>query len=367
MRTLQRYIAGSFLSTFLIALLVLSFVMSVGLMFKATAYIAAGASAALVGRFLWSGFPGTLSLSIPIAALVSALLVFGRLSSDSEISAMRACGVRLVDLMRMPVLLAALLSMLCLHINGTIAPDSAYARRNVRHQVGAADLLAVIQPGRWIDDFPGVTFFVGSREGSTLRDLRILETLRSGALREIKAAEATITEGDDGKVRLDMLQVTVDPVQEDRPGVAHMDRATPVIADRADHQGAPRLAHRIKDRHSVDLLREVLTARHFVAEPRHEKTVIDLSQARTELSNRTVLALACLCFVALGVPLGIKTHRRESSIGIVLCLAVTTAFYLFLIAAESLSSFAHWNPHRIAWIPVLICLGLVGALVVRNP
>ncbi len=366
MRTLQRYIAGSFLSTFLAALLILSFVMSVGLMFKATAYIAAGASAALVARFLWSGFPGTLSLSIPIAALVSALLVFGRLSSDSEISAMRACGVRLVDLMRMPVLLAALLSMLCLHINGTVAPDSAYARRDVRHQVGAADLLAVIQPGRWIDEFPGVTFFVGSRDGSRLHDLRILETLRSGALREIKAAEALVSE-EGGTVRLEMFQVTVDPVQEDRPGVGHAERAVRIIADRTARQGAPRATRRIKDRHSEDLLREVLAARYLDPGLRHEKARMDLSQARTELSNRTVLALACFCFVALGVPLGIKTHRRESSVGMVLCLVVTASFYLFIVAAESLSRHAHWHPHRIAWIPVLLCLGLVGTLVAKNP
>lgn len=366
MKTLHRYIAGSFLTTFLMALLVLSFVMSVGLLFKATAYIAAGASVGLVARFLWSGFPGTLSLSIPIAALVSALLVFGRLSSDSEISAMRACGVPLAAIMRMPALLSVLFSLVCLHLNGTVAPDSSYARKSIRRLVGAADLLAVIQPGKFIEEFPGIRFFVGARDGSELSDVRILETTRSFKTREIKAQRAIVT-SEGGKVRLEMFNVTVDPVYEDRPGIGHAERAVRILSDEPDKSrpGAPQ--RRIKDRQSEDLLVDVLVARDAPPDPENRLGVMELSQVRTELSKRTVMALACLCFVVVGVPLGIKAHRRESAVGVVLALAIAAGFFLFLIAAESLAKYPGLAPHWIACFPVVACAVIAAVLVRRNP
>lgn len=367
LKTLHSYIAGSFLTTFAMALLVLSFVMSVGLLFKATEYIAAGASGQLVARFLWSGFPGTLSLSIPIAALVSALLVFGRLSSDSEISAMRACGIRLVDIMRMPVLLAALLTLLCLHLNASVAPNSSYARKSIRYLVKASDLLTLIQPGRFVDDFPGYRFYVGSREGSELREVRILETMRSGRVREIKAQRALVSE-EKGRIRLEMFNVTMDPLQDDRPGVGHAERAVRMVGDLQQDPSKPVVVkRRVKDQLSGDLLTQILTARLVPPSPEDEQACQSLSQVRTEYHKRIAMSLACLCFVALGIPLGIKAHRRESSAGIILCLAITAGFYLMLIASESLGRYPLFLPHLLAWLPVGVCAGFATFLVAKNP
>lgn len=366
MKTIHQYIAGSFAATFLLALLVLSFVMSVGLLFKVTEYLAAGAPLALVMGFLWSGFPGTLSLSVPIAALVSALLVFGRLSSDGEISAMRACGIRLFDIMRMPLAVATLLTVLCLHINGTVSPDSAYARRSIRYRVKASDLLTLIQPGKFVDDFPGYRLYVAGREGEELRDLRILETLKSGALREIKAQRALLSE-EAGRVRLEMFQVAMDPVQEDRPGAGTAERMVLLVGEQRDAAQPIRLNRRTKDRLSSDLLATLATARAAPPAPADQEAWRELSRVRTEFHKRVVLALACLCFVSLGVPLGIQRHRRQSSSGVVLCLAITACFYLFLIGAESLAGYPACLPHLWPWIPVLACFGLAAGLVARNP
>jgi len=365
MKTIHRYIAGNFLTTFLMALLVLCFVMSVGLLFKATAYIAAGASLGLVGRFLWSGFPGTLSVSIPIAALASVLLVFGRLSSDSEISAMRACGIPLRSIMRMPLLLSVLLSLVCLHINGTVAPESAYARKSIRRLVGVADLLAVIQPGKFIDEFPGIKFFVGARRDSVLQDVRIIETTRSLQTREIKALSANVSTTEDGKIHLEMFNVTVDPISEDNPSTGYAERAVRILNTKID-RSQPNLPQqrRIKDRLSEDLLADVI-ATHS-APPAADDLLgrMELSQIQTELSKRTVMALACYCLVIIGIPLGIKTHRRESAVGVVLSLAIAASFFLFMIASESLARYPALQPHWIAWIPVVGCL-VIGHSMMR--
>ena len=47
--------------------------------------------------------PGVLTFSIPMAVLLGILICFGRLSADSEITAMRSSGVAVKDLL-LPVI-----------------------------------------------------------------------------------------------------------------------------------------------------------------------------------------------------------------------------------------------------------------------
>ena len=57
-----------------------------------------------------------------------------------------------------------------------------------------------------------------------------------------------------------------------------------------------------------------------------------------ELNKRLALSLSCLTFVLLGIPLGVKAHRKESSIGVAMGLFLVFNFYLFIVVAESLKS-----------------------------
>lgn len=473
MRILHRYIFTNLISTFVMALLVLSFVMMVGLLFKATAYIASGASLANVLRFLGLGFPGTLSLSIPIAALVSTMLVFGRLSSDSEISAMRACGVSMRRIMLTPFLLGFVLSAICFYITGVVSPNSAYARRTIRRIVKTTDVLAVLEPGKSIAGIPGMpsdtSVFVRERDGDLLLDVRIQEPLKSGVIRDIKAKEARVVQQTNGTVRLEMRDVTMTPFSERIPTAGWTESLDRTIGDALpDPEKLPE--RRIKDLVSTQLerrririherldesyqkLREnranlqenadefadatnalaqavadtdlflthdpgfaefafsLTNAETAVIDPDTKAYVLppirpeegdsltnrflvafqgrldyerkasnlarsrqnllhrdqllvdsieedreDISKMRTEAVNRIVLALASLCFIAVAVPYGLKSSRRESSIGTAVCIGICAFYNLVLITTESLAKHASFYPHVLAWIPVVLCV-----------
>src|SRR4029079_11694691 len=51
--------------------------------------------------------------TIPMALLLAILLAFGRLSGDSEITAMKSCGVSLYELLPSPLIFAFLASVAC--------------------------------------------------------------------------------------------------------------------------------------------------------------------------------------------------------------------------------------------------------------
>lgn len=376
MKTLHRYILSNFLVTFAAAVAVLSFVMTVGLLFGSMKYIARGMSPALVAEFLLRNLPGTLSYSVPVASLVASLLVFSRLSSDSEISAMRACGVPLVKIMRTPVLLSLFLSAVCFWINGNVSPEAAMLRSERRHKFKFTDITALLEPGSWTSAGK-YEIYVSRRNAGTLLDLRVNETLESGALREIRASSAIVATNAAGVASLEMEDVTIDPIREDRPGI--MRAATwslPLSAisgsgagadDPAARASAGRtepIKRRTKDQHTWELARDVAVARFHP--PADEAGARDISRAKAEIAVRATLAAACTCFVLVGIPLGIQSHRRESSAGLALSLAVAGAFYFFCITGESLAKNPAFHAHWIVVAPVVACLALSAVLSKRQ-
>ena len=85
-----------------------------------------------------------------------------------------------------------------------------------------------------------------------------------------------------------------------------------------------------------------------------------------EVNKRLALALSCFSFALLGIPLGIRSHRRESSIGIGLALVLLFVFYLFIIVADAMVDRPEWRPDLIPWIPVLGSQLLGALLLYKN-
>ncbi len=91
-----------------------------------------------------------------------------------------------------------------------------------------------------------------------------------------------------------------------------------------------------------------------------------LSITRTEYNLRLVYALASICFVLVGVPLGIRTHRKESTIGMAVSLAVALVFYLCVILMQSLDKVDAARPYVLLWLPVAACGVLAAYLIPKN-
>ena len=354
MRILPNYIARNFITTLIVALLVLNFVMSVGLLFKVMRLFARGMSLGLVWDFIRAGMPGTLSYSIPISILVSSLLVFGRLSTDSEISAMRASGISVWQIMRVPLIISVLLASVCLHINNDISPQGTYILLSMRSKMKITDVSAIIQPGIYTE-LSGHSVYVGTFATNTVTDLRIKENA-GNFVREITARTAYLIQTND-TIILDMRDVMFNPAIEPGSGNATAARVQYPLNSRDDdgRGGAEKeRRRRPKDKFTWMLIRDLATARDNP--PESAKGVEDLGRVRVSFAIRLVFTLSCVCFAMIGIPLGVKSHRRESSLNMVLCLALTGFFYLVGIFAESLAKRPQYHAHYFVWIPVAVCL-----------
>ena len=385
MKTLERYVFGAFLSSFFLAFLVLSFVLTVGLMVQIVRYMLQGIPVDLVGRFAFVSFPETLQWTIPLALLVASVLVFSRLSADSEIAAMRACGVNLLTVMRAPLLFALFCTMMGLFVNNEIVPRGHQIRRDLARRISVGAGLELLEPGRVIDDFPKVKIYFEEKEGNWLRDLIVLDFSNPRIDRMITASKALVTsEGRD--VVLDLHGMSVDPLDENNPGMARATRFQYRVKDAFKDRTYKR---REKDFRFFEILSEIRLAKADVRDPQaaaerraregrakgavakelklvKKSLKSQLSNLRTEFQKRLVFAFASICFVLVGVPLGIRAQRRESSIGIAIALVTALGYYLVVILMTSLEKNYAVRPDLLIWLPVVLCAALASYLIPKN-
>ncbi len=387
MKTIERYVFSSFLSSFVLSFLVLTFVVTVFLMVQIVGLILDGVSASLVGRFAFVSFPETLQLTFPLALMVSSLLVFSRLSSDSEIAAMRACGINLLTVVKWPVLFALLCTLVGAWANQEITPRGHELRRRLKSKVSVGTGLEVLKPGLWIDDFPKVKFYFRHKEGNWLYDLHVKDFSNENFIRTIQASKALVTsEGTD--VAFDLYDMKVDPVDESRPGMARVMRYRYVMKNVLKDS---RYNKKTKDFRCRELLEkigektdEILAMEKSVASMRasspsetdaemlasSEKNLRFLlekrSEYRFEMSKRIVFPFASICLVLIGIPLGIRTQRKESYAGWLVAAAVTVGYYLTVMLGISLEDVYWLHPECLIWLPVFACFGLAAHFIRKN-
>ena len=355
----------------MLAFLVLSFVLTIGILVQIVSYIMDGVPMSLVGEFSMVSLPETLQWSMPLALLVSSVLVFSRLSADSEISAMRSCGINLLSVMKWPVLFALGCTLLGFWVNNEIVPRGHEVRRTLKTKVSVRTGLSVLEPGRVIDDFPKVQLYFGKKEGNWLYDLVVLDYSNPKVDRMVTADKALVSQsGSD--ISLELYHMTVDPVDEKHQTMARANRFVYTMKDVVRNSEYDR---RPKDYRLFEMLQ--LIRRHaaaVAAMPSEGKANVirrdlankELSGLKVELNKRFVFAMASICFVLVGIPLGIRSQRKESTVGMAISLAVSLGFYVLVILTLSAEEMYWIHPEFVIWLPVALCLALAAKFVRKH-
>ncbi|MBO7721255.1 MAG: LptF/LptG family permease [Kiritimatiellae bacterium] len=371
MKTIERDVFGSFLSSFVLAFLVLSFVLTIGLLVQIVGFIMDGVPMSLVGEFCLVSLPETLQWSMPLSLLVSSVLVFSRLSADSEISAMRACGINILSVMKWPVLFGALCTLLGFWVNNEIVPRGHEVRRTLKAKVSVKTGLSVLEPGRIIDDFPKVKMYFGRKSGNWVYDLAVLDYSNPKVDRLITADKALVRQNG-ADIDFELYHMTVDPVDEKRMTMA---RANRFVYSMKNVIKDSEYTKRVKDYRFFETLERIRGMADFAAkvkgggkmdQKRRDMVMRELSCHRVELNKRFVFAMASICFVLIGAPLGIRSQRRESTVGMAISLAVSLGYYVIVILMLSCEEMYGIHPECLIWLPVAVCLALAARLIRRH-
>ena len=311
-------------------------------------------SLTVVLKMLGLLIPWVLVYALPLGFLAALLLVFGRISADNELVAMRTGGVGLFSLVLPVLLLALFLCGLMAWINTDLSPRCRVAWKSLaRGSIeNPADLLL---PGRYIRQFPGGTIYIGGKNGDELEDVLLYKYEGSDLRDQIHANSATV-ELDPGSLELRLQLSGVDWYYRlDGGSATNATNATPewgtMLMDESFHTN--RLGSLEKFVEQPDL--SDMTFSQLREELRLVRAAGELDGPIVfHLHRQVAVSFVCFAFGLVGIPLGIRAHRRETTVGLALALVMAVAYFGVQMVAQSMETSPGAYPHLIVWLPNLV-------------
>lgn len=377
MKTLHRYVARQVLTTLAMTVAVFTGLFLIVNVLKEILPLLLNPQVPLVNvlQAVAMLLPFGLVFALPMGLLTATLLVFGRLSADQELTAVRAGGVSLLALVT-PVLWIGLIAAgVSAFATLELAPRSRIAFKRMSYELGLARPTALLVEQRYITEFTGWTIYIGRRRGEAeFENVLLYQSRQDQLTQRINARRARVTS--DPATRQVIFQLfdaevftksIVNVVAEPGPAAPAASSAPPewsmVFFDEAppvrlDVSGAQPVGDQPK-------LNE-MTALELLAERAgHQRRGIDATPVLVNLHRQVSFSFACVSFTLIGIPLGLRGHRRETSFGIAAALLLTAVYYSFIILGQSWETRPQMFPHLIVWIPNFLFQGIGAWLLWR--
>ncbi len=397
-RIFDRYLGRQILVSTGFAVAVLSVVLVLGQIFKKLLdkLVEGTLPPEAILKFIGYSFPWSLSFTVPWGILTAVLLVFGRLSADNELIALRMSGQSLRRICAPVFVIALLASALCLWINTTVAPHSFSEIRRTTQQTVLKDPKALFRPDTLVDELTGFFIFAEAQEGEKMKNLQVIQLQPNRSSDRARPAtyffsrEAEIESGNVEKTRELMLNMRDNfMLVRNWPAEASVEELRAMDPDalaaynerlREANKGVPEVSPAGTESSSLP----VSLQKMFEKNARMRVDGMSMSQLMAGLRNRAELAvdgsipptysgmltelnrrlsfsLACFVLAFVAIPFGITAQRRETSAGFVLSLIVGITYFALIMLGGLWQDSPDKYPHLWVWLPNVI-FGILGTV-----
>ncbi len=411
-KTIDKYIFRELLTPFFYSLLVLTMIFLVNFIIRAMDRILGkGLSFFVILEYIALNLAWILALAIPLSVLVAVLLAYGRLATDHEVTAMRSGGISLPRIMAPALVFSIFVGSFTFYFNTSILPDVNHRARLLGSDIYRKRPDMDIVPGYFIDDLPDYNIRVNEVTEDGLKGVIIFS--KSDQREQVSIfAESGRTETVGGQIIFTLYNgekhlLDLDKLDDYQREYFDSTRLTVKVnnlelkrresAVRGDREMTPTMMYKRIDENKgryqrtidrmlnirvnsplfdgdsiVDIVAVMDTIQRF---PVPHKAAIN---AQTRLWNRTIdklesqerllnsymkqvnkylveihkkyaMAVTCLVFVLVGVPLGIMTRKSSGTIGV--AIGMFFIYWAALIAGEELADRRMVDPVLAMWAP----------------
>lgn len=330
----------------------------------------------------WEGFelvglliPGVLPYALPLGLLTGVLIAFGRMSSQQELTAMKASGRSLGRIARPALLLAGGLALLSAWLNLEIAPSANTEYRRLLLGSAKDNPASVIVPGKLNRQFPGMVIRAAERDGEVLRDFWLWSVDERGRLTQtVHAREARLAPGvnsaGQGILRVNLTDARLEKRQ---PGDETF--ASPSSFIQARTTSLEFAASGIfKDGENFQRkLRWLTTSELLDAADKGWQVAPDATRkekeqgqmlAMTQLMSHLASAFSVFSLAFLAVPLAVRVGRSETFVNATIALGVALSYYLLTSMAAYVKD-PDLRPDLLIWLPNVVVVILAWTLLRR--
>jgi len=303
-----------------------------------------------IAKLLAYRLPAFLVVTFPISLLASSELAIGRLSTDGEITAMRAGGISLRRIM-IPFLVAALaISILAFIINDYIVPEANHISQNIIREIVLKKGPPHIRRNVFFRDAENRYFYINrfDEKNMIMQDIMVYELTREKFPRMITAKKGTwVTDtwklengtiynyDEEGKITYEMSFTNMDIIVKDD------------LAKFFKNQRTPQEMSSKELKQQIDIL---------------QQAGADTKNFKVDLYLKYSIPFSGLIFVLLGVPLGLRVKRGSKATGVIISIVLVLLYYILLSTTRSLGRGGIFSPILAAWFPNMV-FGLLGVFI----
>ena len=364
---LDRWLLGELIGPLLFAIAMFTVLaLTVGVLVELVRQIAEFNLPVLIAiQVLLQRLPSFLVLSFPMATLFATLLAYGRLSTNSELTALRSVGVTATRMIIPALVLALVMSSLTFLFNDVLVPRSNRAAEvTLRRALGKAistekgDNIIYPRFGR-VEEPDGSSskgllqlFYANKFRDGIMTRVTLLDFSRAGFTQMLLAESAQWNKQEAKWEFFNGQILTLTPsgstTSADFDRYLYPFSAAPI-----------RIAKLPKDANNMTVA-EALQAEQLL------QSAGDLKGARklqVRIQEKFTFPMACLVFGLIGSSLGAKPNNRTSrGQGFALSIVMILVYYLLAFSFSALGVKGPLPAVLAAWSPVLISLAGGGFL-----
>lgn len=367
---LDRYISRQLAGPFIFGVAAFSSILvSVGALFDLIRKMTElGLPLSIAARVFLLQMPEFVSLSFPMATLLSTLIVYSRLSSDSELIALRSVGISIYRLVVPAIVLSFLVSVMTFGFNEAIVPAAKYQASVTLEQALKQDKPKfdekniVYQQYRDVKQPDGSSqqsldriFYAQRFDGKQMKGLTVLDFSQEG-LNQIVTADSAVW--NINKSTWDFFNGTiyiVDPNGSYRNILKFEQQQIQLPRTPLD------LATNKTDSAEMNI-REVQQYIQLVRQSGDEKRV---RQLEMRIQQKISFPFVCLVFGLTGATLGTRPKRGGKGTSFAISILIIFSYYLLSFVCDAFGRLEILTPIAAAWIPTVLGLGAGSWLLVR--
>ncbi len=417
------YILRAHVAPFLFSFLTLMFIFLLQFLMKAVdQLVGKGLSAMIIGELIMLSLAWMVVLAIPASVLVATLMGFGKLSSQNEITALRAGGMSLPRMMLTVLAAAVVLAVLLVQFNNRVLPEANHRFKVLMMDIRRIKPTLSINAGLFNRDLNGYSIlarrtseYTNDLGGLTIYDYtdpstnvvitaengrvsfapdyrRLIMDLTDGEIHRFKpsapdeyrkvrfrrhriamdaegfdferSAENTFSRSD-RELSADVMRGIVDSLRGEIE--AHREAARDERAAAPPPPGVSRRPARPLTAGSVELRATGLAAQRvrlrIIESENRRQSIASLEQQinsyMVEIHKKYAIPAACIVFVFIGVPLGVMARRGTFGVAATLSLGFFLLYWASLIGGEKLGDRGIMPPWLGMWM-ANIFLGMIG-------
>ena len=360
----DRWLLGQLLPPMLFAIGAFTAVsLSVGIMFDLVRKIVEfGLPFQIALKILFLKLPGFLVLSFPMSMLLSTLLAYGKLSSNSELLALRSLGVNNRRIILPAVILSIFMTCLTFTFNDSLVPISnRVAENTMRASLGKAisseegKHIMFSRYGSQVDSANQVSksqenlthiFYAKYFRNNFMEEVTLIDFSRLGMEQILKAKKGEYDQNKNLWIFYDgRLMITRD--NGDISSINFERYKYPL------GEGPRELAKVPSDANDMTV-RQAIKAEALYKKAGNNK---EARRMRVRIQEKFTLPAACIVFGLIGSSFGVRSISRSSkSQGFGLSVLMIFGYYVLSFFSSSLGVKGIFDPILAAWFPVLISI-----------